>query len=288
MNFLFCTDESVNYLLNYSKLMVDEISQNKASQNDFKSFQYLIFAGMISYYGFEHIDAIYKAFHNTEFINVSSDSNGVFDEAGRRTTADCQTVLSFRNGKYHIKNSIRYLLSISDVSQLLDCLIHEVNHVVNSVMSPICKRDSSLVYRMGVNIYALDDSFSESEILEETFNVLQTQEIKGHIRSFLNYSIYDSNIAATLDILRRAKVNWGEIGYESVVPDIKPLYLHRDFNCLLKENRLSGDIKEIRFAFDQKVGIGSFVDLSNHLEAIWNQRDYRQKAKVYELVSRYI
>lgn len=283
---MYYSDSQVNDLLQYSKSMIDDIASKNCKRNDFKNLQYLIFAGMVSYYGFEHISAIYKAFQTTEFIDASN--SDVLDKLGRKTTADSKAAISFVNGKYYIQRSIHYFYSISDVEQLLDSLIHEVNHFVNSVMSPICKRADSLVYRTGVKISALYDSFLESDILEEAINVLQTQEIKEHIRSFLNCSIYDSNIAATLETIRRANMNWIELGYESVVSDIKPLYFQRDFNHLLKENRLSGDIKEIRSAFDQKVGTGSFIELSNSLDAIWNQQDYQQKDKVYKLVSHYM
>ena len=50
---MFYSDESVNDLLQYSKSMVDDIASKKTKQNDFLVEQYLIFAGMIAYYGFE-------------------------------------------------------------------------------------------------------------------------------------------------------------------------------------------------------------------------------------------
>lgn len=62
-NIDFTTEESVNYILNYSKMLINEMSKKKARIQDcYKNEQIIILAAMISYYGFENLDTIYKAF----------------------------------------------------------------------------------------------------------------------------------------------------------------------------------------------------------------------------------
>ena len=58
-NIDFTTEESVNYILNYSKMLINEMSKKKARIQDcYKNEQIIILAAMISYYGFENLDTI--------------------------------------------------------------------------------------------------------------------------------------------------------------------------------------------------------------------------------------
>ena len=284
-NIRFCTDESVNYLLNYSKMMIDEIANKKNCPNDFKEYQYLVFAGMLSYYGFEHLDAIYKAFENTGFIG---DNNIQFsDSPVKKAMAYCQAEFVLTDSKINVNRNIHCLNDNCGSIDFLESITHEVNHCINSVMSSICFRNRLPVYRVGVNINSLDGFFNEAEILEETFNNLQTEEILAHIRSFLNYSIDDLQIKNVLDQFRNPSFNWNVVGYDILLADVRPLYFNPNFYYLLKENRISGDIKEIRRNFDDKAGNGSFLELSKVLDCIWKEEVFEQKNKVYKIVSRY-
>ena len=49
----FTTEESVNYILNYSEVLINEMSKKKTRIQDcYKNEQIIILAAMISYYGF--------------------------------------------------------------------------------------------------------------------------------------------------------------------------------------------------------------------------------------------
>ena len=65
----YCTNESVNALLRYSKYVVDRINMNKKVEisTELKNMQYLIFAGMYRFYGSFHLDKIVRAFSQLEF-----------------------------------------------------------------------------------------------------------------------------------------------------------------------------------------------------------------------------
>lgn len=66
---MYYTNEAVNSLFEYSKRFVDQINTTKkfVCPKELREIQYLIFAGMISYYGFEHIQEIYDSFQKAGF-----------------------------------------------------------------------------------------------------------------------------------------------------------------------------------------------------------------------------
>lgn len=283
---MFFSDEAVNNLLYYSKSLVDEIAKKKTKANDFLPEQYVIFAGMISYYGFEQIDAIYKVFSTTGFV---ADSRKVEKNKKDYEVAFCEAGISFSNNKYIIRRDIHSLYCPSEPYQeFVEKLVHEINHCVNSVNSPICKRDSMMFYRSGMFLFDIHNQYEEAHYLEECFNTLQTAEIMNHILSFGQYHIEDSTIKTVLNRLAGKKVDKLGSSYSIITPEIYPLYSHPEFYPLLRNNRISGDLKAIRSNFDQKVGVGSFAELASSIDCAWINRDSQQAGKAYQLVSRYV
>lgn len=286
---MFYSDEAVNDLLRYSKTFVDEIAKKKTKSNDFIPEQYVIFAGMVSYYGFEHIDAIYKAFSNAGFIDDHTPAQKDFENYSQ-TLAYCAVSILPRDNKYFIQRDIHHLYSPDEIyGDFFEELVHEVNHCVNSAFYPICKRNSLPVFRNGISISAIGSvDYTEAELLEESFNTLQTAEIMNHILSFGQYNIEDPSMRLVLSRLQGRKANKLGFGYQRITPGIYPLYSHPEFYPLLKENRISGDLLAIRNNFDQRVGAGSFMELASSIDHAWNDNDPRQAGKAYQLVSKYV
>lgn len=286
---MFYSDEAVNGLLRYSKTFVDDIAKKKTKSNDFIPEQYVIFAGMVSYYGFEHIDAIYKAFSNAGFIDDHTPAREDLKNQSKEL-AYCAVNIFKRDNRYVVQRDIHHLYSPDEIyGDFFEELVHEVNHCVNSALYPICKRNSLPVYRNGVSISAIDSfGYVEAELLEESFNTIQTAEIMNHILSFGQYNIEDPSIRLVLSRLQGRKIDKLGFGYQSITPEIYPLYSHPEFYPLLKENRISGDLLAIRNNFDQRVGAGSFMELASSIDHAWNDNDPRQAGKAYQLVSKYV
>ena len=286
---MFYSDDAVNNLLRYSKTFVDDIAKKKTKSNDFILEQYVIFAGMVSYYGFEHIDAIYKAFSKAGFIDDHTPAQEDLKNQ-RKSLAYCAVNIFQRDNKYIVQRDIHHLYSPDEIyGDFFEELVHEVNHCVNSALYPICMRNSLPVYRNGVSISAISSvDYIEAELLEESFNTLQTAEIMNHILSFGEYNIEDPSMRLVLSRLQGRKTNKLGFGYQSITPEIYPLYSHPEFYPLLKENRISGDLQAIRNNFDQRVGAGSFMELASSIDHAWNDNDSRQAGKAYQLVSKYV
>ena len=195
----FTTEESVNYILNYSEMLINEMSKKKTRIQDcYKNEQIIILAAMISYYGFENLDTIYKAFEQTYFSDEIFPLESKHDGRKRNIfrpvrTLDKRTVGRYNN-KIEINRTIRFATSPTNDSQKIKELIHEINHSVNSSISPICKRNNLLVFRNGIAIHSLDELYSEAVSLEEAINEEQALEIFDIINSFKNYDIKNETL----------------------------------------------------------------------------------------------
>ena len=293
---MFYSDESVNDLLQYSKSMVDDIASKKTKQNDFLVEQYLIFAGMVAYYGFEHINAIYKAFQNTAFIDNLGDVSSFVDnlDMNHRYPAFCQSDIRNIGGRYFIDKSIHYFSrqnAYDSYQMFMEELLHEVNHCVNSSINPICKRDTKMLYRIGLYLSSVTNSRDiEGLALEEGINTLQTAEIMKLIVGFSQYNIDNPTIRCALDRLKHVKVNDFGRGYEDITLILRPLYWDKSFYHLVREGRITGGIKEVREDFDSHVGTGAYFEFADAVDHSMIGDNYRRGAreKVLTLSAQYI
>lgn len=305
----FCSDDAVNGLFNYSKKVVDQICVNDERPRELRTIQYLIFAGMISYYGFEHIKAITIAFRKNKFFytkeamadflaqqkDISQETLDVLDKD--------DTCAYFYQNYFYKKLTNEYFstgkIVVSDSSnfapaELLEFTTHEVNHAVNSVVKGIVPIGNSFVTRMGIYSKDFRDRSRKNKNLEEAINVLQTAEIMDHILEFTNYNVSDSEIRYTLDGLRYAAGTKREgLGYTLTTPIIRPLYEDNYFNKMLKDKRMDGNVSVISREFDSKAGQGAFSALASCCDDIYspktsNSNYYADKVKAETIVRQYV
>ncbi len=292
---MFCSDIAVNNLFQYSKSMIDNIASKKCKQNAFLVEQYLIFAGMLAYYGFEHIDEIYKAFQNTGFVDNLGDVSYFINDLDENCKCPtfCQVNIKSRGRQYFIDRNIHYFSrqnSDDSYSKFMERLVHEVNHCVNSSINPICKRDTKLLYRIGLSLASISNDDVESLALEEGINTLQTAEIMKCIVRFSQYNIDDPAISEALEKLKHVKVRDLGLGYEIITPMLSPLYQNKNFYHLVREGRITGSIKEVREDFDSHVGEGAYFEFSKAVDysLIRNHNKSEAIEKVLRLEAQYI
>lgn len=156
--------------------------------------------------------------------------------------------------------------------QLLDNLVHEFNHAMNSFQNEILVNDHILI-RTGLVYHYFDKrtlSFlktSEEEILEEVINTKQTEMIIDIIRSFSNYEIQNSTVQSTLySVYHSVDSNYRSKSYllESTV--CQQLLKNKTFLSTIEILRMEGNLEEIHHFFDSIVGNdGSLLALSKYL-----------------------
>lgn len=302
---MFDTNESVNQLLNYSKLLLDQMNDGKNFCGRFKEMQYLTFAGMIAYYGFDAIDEIYGVFNKT-FFTYSNEpmedilvSNGfsidtILPIAGKnKMPANFnRRLLMDMSGRRFLEDYI-FVSTNYDLEpiELLEVFVHECNHAVNSVNREIFSKNDRDFIRFGLNVRGLLDSYDDGSLLEECINVLQTAEIVNEILKFTKFDIEDPIIANAINNIKYAgDTKRKGLGYEFIVPFIKPLYDNSNFNRVVKEARMSGDIDKIDWEFDRKAGENKFYELKQVTdETLKNPYFLSQShAKVKTLVYSYL
>ena len=185
-NIDFTNEESVNYILNYSQMLINEMAKTKTERNDcYKTEQAIILAAMISYYGFENLDTVYKAFEKTYF----SDEIIPMDSKNKNTLVEAYCsfdISSDLNNRYYIDRTINFGVKQLNESQKVKSLTHEINHIVNSIIASICKRNGSLLFRSGMALHSLDGMYSESVYFEEAVDESQAIEIFDIIGLFKN------------------------------------------------------------------------------------------------------
>lgn len=301
------TNNEINNIVNKSKMLVDMLHEYKESPDELKDIEYLVFAGLLSYYGDECANTIFKAFQNINFVyNKGSAYEGlvnhlnlspevleyvqigkpgafVYSEVGISPTSNDV------NAKYTI-----YLFDDNDSSfiRLLEDAIHEINHIVNSVEKVVWSSEGSYYARMGLSFSRFESNELPKFIhLEESINVLQSHEILKHILEFNDYSIFDSDFRKSLGKLSGISYEDREpAGYEPIVPIVEPLYEDLQFNFVLKKKRISGDIENIFYEFDSKTVPGSLERLADSLDSIiLNDKEYFKNALTAdEIVKQYL
>lgn len=305
---MFTTTEAVNYILDYSKMIIDDINKDKVCPAELKEIQYLIFAGMLSYYGFEEIETIQKAFRTSNFFYTNQSFENYAETHNIRSPrvsemmkrgevgAFVQYKADKFMGRYYIGRDVYILNKPGEAPDIfLEKAIHEVNHVVNSINNPICLRKGRKALRIG--LYISDLELGDKEMMgvtaEEDFNVLQSAEIMEHILEFSQYHINDPGIRRALQKIKYAYGKSREgIGYAISAPVFKQLYENPHFKYTVKRNRMAGLIKPIRLDFEERLGEGSYNEFCDALDRLdvssplfWER--YPREAKVKEFIKKY-
>lgn len=150
-----------------------------------------------------------------------------------------------------------------DLMSLLDNLVHEYNHAVNSYLNEIEVNDNVLI-RTGIsyNIYNKKDlSFikkNDYEIFEEVINTKQTESLIDIINSYNNYEIVDREITNTLySINNSIDKNYKSSGYYVESYALKELMNNKTFVSTFEVLRLNGDVSSLSSFFDSITGLNN-------------------------------
>ena len=156
--------------------------------------------------------------------------------------------------------------------QLLDNLIHEFNHAVNSIQNELLEKEF-LQVRTGI-LYSYFNKNTleflkkgEEETLEEVINTKQTEMIIDIIKNLSQYHINNATVQTTLySVNHSIDSNYHSKSYllESYV--CQQLMENKTFFSTLEKLRFNGEIEDIHHFFDSITDqTGSFSRLSHYL-----------------------
>lgn len=271
-----------NDIIKRTKKHVDEISKMYRYDDNIRHLLYIIIPAFIIKYGIskEHIIL------NT-FKDIKIKINNVQD---KHIKAFFSSKPINQNGVY---KTLKYMViqnynNISHID-LLDNLVHEFNHAVNSYINEIKETKKYLYLRTGLTyrIYyknTLDFIKKDpSYLLEEIINTKQTEEIIDIIKSFKNNDEISNTIYA-INSETSSRYNSNSYYLESYA--CKQILNNKTFINTLSNLRINGEIYDIPAWFDNITGEeGSYRNLINLLNEIYELEAEYSKKKFFKKIT---
>lgn len=227
---------------------------------------YIIIPAFILKYGAKNKDLIEKCFLSVPII-IDDKQDQVY-----QAYYFSQPILE--NSEYKIIKGI-VLNNYHNIGlmQLLDNLVHEFNHAVNSLQNELVIENEIMVRTGIVHNFFDKDSLkfirkSEEVILEEVVNTKQTQNIIDVIRSFSDYDIENVIIQNTLySIYHSFDSSYKSNSYLLEMTVCNRLLENKTFFSTMENLRFSGELDDIHQFFDSIVGKdGAMLQLASYLE----------------------
>lgn len=278
------TQDNINAFLDKYILFVDEISKKFRYDDNIRHILYVIVPAFISQYGVSNEAFILKCFREIK-IYASGNSNSL-------VTATFNRSLQRMDGNYFTE---KYIVinnygSIS-IPVLMDNIIHEFNHAVNSINNEISYDEKIIKVRTGISTIIYDKKSlkyikkSDEEALEEILNTVQTEELINKINSFSKFSIQNSELS---NMLYNLKFEIPEDGYKSNAYSYhkyicNELVNNKTFTPTINNLRFKGFIEDIPNLFDTVIGRdGSYQKLNKLLTEIHELVLKYSKSKLFK------
>ena len=249
------------------KDIIDKICDQYQYDSNIRHLLYLIIPAFIIKYGLEKEKIILNTFQEVQIINSNKDSKAIkayYSSTPKKIMDDYTT------RKYIV---IQNYEKISLVD-LLDNLVHEMNHAINSYVNEIRVTKHYIYLRTGLTYRIYDKEkiqFIKKEstyILEEIINTKQTSDIINIIKQMksdnneINNTIYAINGETTSSYLSNAYYLQSHI--------CKEIIQNKTFISTLEKLRINGEIYDIEKWFDDITGKkDSYKDLNELLEKVY-------------------
>ncbi len=242
----------LKYLEKYQQF-VFELSKVKKYPSNLTHLLNLIVPAFIFKYGLRYEKLLLDMFSNVTIIIQEKHAEVVQASFARKLIKD-------GDGYSSLKYIYLYRYEQTGLMELLENLIHEFNHAVNSLKNEI-RYDEKYVYlRSGLTSLVYDrNTLSALEkqdevILEEIINTHQSNELLEVIASFNKYAIPDSTLRTSVETVARLYPNYQSRAYYLQTMICKRLLENTTFIRTLEDLRFQGEVQEMEEWFDTIVG----------------------------------
>lgn len=260
------TQENINPFLNKYISLIDSICEQYNYESNIKHLLYLIVPAFIVKYGPNNENAILDCFKKVKIY--------ISDKTDKIVTASFNRTLNKNaNGYYTEKYVSINNYNGSSLPSLIDNIVHEFNHAVNSLNNEISYDDNIVKIRTGLSTINYDRKTlryiekSPEIALEEVLNTSQTEEIVNIINSFGNYKIDNIEFSNMLYALKneiKGSYVSDAYNYQKFICD--ELIKNKTFAPTINNLRLKGFIEDIPNLFDNVMGReGSYKELNKLL-----------------------
>lgn len=265
-----------NLIINKEKQFIDKISDQYGYDENIRHLLYIIIPAFVIKYGIRKETLVLNTFRDIRII--------ISDHKDKYIKAYYSSRPRQINGEYE---TVKYMViqNYDKISliDLLDNLVHEFNHAINSYLSEIKVTKNYVYLRTGLTyrLYKKDDlSFikkAPSYILEEIINTKQTEEIIDIIKTFNITNSEMSNTIYAINAETAHKYSSNSYYLESYA--CKQILENRTFINTLANLRVKGEVYDIDRWFDDITGEkGSYKELIALLNNIYKlEVEYSEK-----------
>lgn len=256
-----------NLVIKNVKPFIDKICDEYNYDTNIRHLLYIIIPAFIIKYGISKEKLILNTFRNIriviseekdKFIKAYYSSKPIKDGSEYKT----------------IKHMVLQNYSETNLVGLIDNLVHEFNHAVNSYVQEIKVGKKYVYIRTGLTyrIYNREDltfvKKDSSYMLEEIINTRQTEDIINIIKGFDKNNSDISNTIYAINSETSHKYNSNSYYLESHI--CREILENRTFINTLANLRLNGEVYNINKWFDDITGRdGSYKELTSLLEEIY-------------------
>ena len=272
-----------NLVIEKEKTFIDQISDKYEYDDNIRHLLYIIIPAFIIKYGIKNESLILNTFRDIRIIKS--------DREDKYVKAFFSSKPVYSDGEY---TTVKYMViqNYSKISliDLLDNLVHEFNHAVNSYREEIRVTKKYIYLRTGLTfrIYGRDSinfiKKDPSYMLEEIINTKQTEEIIDIIKSFDENNRDISNTIYAINNETDHKYNSNSYYLESYF--CRQILENRTFINTLANLRLTGDVYNITKWFDDIIGKeGSYKELIRLLNVIYELEIEYSERKLFKSIT---
>ena len=269
-----------NLVIQREKEIIDKISDMYNYDSNIRHLLYIIIPAFIIKYGVQKEKLIIDTFKQVRIISSDKQSEMVkayFSSKPRLINNEYKTVKHMVIQNYN-------KISLVD---LLDNLVHEFNHAINSHINEILEKKNYLYLRTGLTfrVYKKQDlSFvrkDQSYILEEIINTKQTNDIINIIKSFKPNNQEIDNTIYAINSETSHKYNSNSYYLQGYI--CKQILENKTFINTLENLRIAGEVYDINNWFDNIIGKeGSYKELIHLLNEIFELEIEYTKRKMFK------
>jgi len=265
-----------NLIISKEKEFVDRLCTLHGYDNNIRHLLYVIIPAFIIKYGINKEKIILNTFSETNIV--------VTNEKDKYIKAYYTSKLKKEDGEYKTsKYMVLQNYANTTLVSLLDNLVHEFNHAVNSYIDEIKVTNKYIYLRTGLTYRAYNKSdFSfikktKSYILEEIINTKQTEEIINIMKGFDEENPDISNTIYAINSETNHKYNSNSYYLESSI--CKQILENKTFINTLAGLRFNGNVYDISKWFDDIIGReGAYKELIQLLNDVYDlELEYTKK-----------
>ena len=259
-------------LIEREKPYIDEICNKYNYDSNITHLLHIIIPAFILKYGISKEKLILNTFKDIKIINSNEENNMV---KAYYYSTPIKIDNEIKTNKTMVINNYNNI-SLVD---LLDNLVHEFNHALNSYINEIYISSKYIYLRTGLTyrVYSKENlkfiKKDSSFILEEIINTKQTNDIINIIKEF------DSSDNTIYAINSETKDKYKSNSYYLQSYVCKEILENKTFISTLENLRINGEVYDIRKWFDDIIGKeGTYKELIHLLEEVYNlEIEYTKK-----------